>query len=226
MKKTDLVELEKLKVERKRRDINLLKASNSKLYDVKLEEKVFRNRDCVDYLKKEVTKSASRILHVKSGVAITDAINRVEEQKSLTEIRSQFLPKLNKSKSTRTFTKKLSFIDKPEPMPRDLRRAIPSTMEASGGPASPPKFAPFFVTQPPAAAEIQDSLYENAAHHSQFNTQEKTQLTEDMMSMEEGGEYKDVAISAKVHAAHLELQTNSLFDSERAFARISHKMKS
>ena len=114
MKKTDLVELEKLKVERRRRDINLLKASNSKLYDVKLEEKVFRNRDCVDYLKKEVTKSASRILHVKSGVAITDAINRVEEQKSLTEIRSQFLPKLRKSKSVSALTKKLYMTEKPD----------------------------------------------------------------------------------------------------------------
>ena len=80
LKKTDLVEIEKLKNERRRKELCKLKASNSRLYDVKLEEKVFRNRDCVDYLKNEVNKSALRMLHVKSGVNITDAIYRVEEK--------------------------------------------------------------------------------------------------------------------------------------------------
>ena len=109
-----MVELEKLKNERKRKDLGTIKGQNSRLYDVRLEEKVFRNRDCVDYLKKEVSKSATRILHVKSGVPISDAINRVEEQKPLTEIRSQFLPKLRKSKSVSALTKKLYVTEKPD----------------------------------------------------------------------------------------------------------------
>ena len=46
------------------------------------------------------------------------------------------------------------------------------------------------------------------------------------MSFEDGNEYKDVGIAAKVHAAHIESQATSVFDSQRAFARISHKMKS
>ena len=172
LKKNDLVEIEKLKNEKKRKELGKLKASNSRLYDVKLEEKVFRNRDCVDYLKNEVAKSAMRMMHVKSGVAITDAIYRVEEQKPLAEIRSQFLPKLEKAKSTKAFRKKLSVQEKPDPislhMKSDLR--IASTIEASGV-ESILQTAPFFVTQPPV--EHQDSLYENLGHHSLFDNPDK-----------------------------------------------------
>ena len=79
LKKIDPVVVENLKNERKRKELLKLKASNSRLYDVQLEEKVFKNRDCVDYLKNEVHKSTMRMQHVKSGVAITDAIHKVED---------------------------------------------------------------------------------------------------------------------------------------------------
>ena len=47
-----------------------------------------------------------------------------------------------------------------------------------------------------------------------------------MMSNEENADYKDIGISAKVHAANLEFQSKSIFESRRAFAHISHKIKS
>ena len=138
-----------MKNDKKRKELGRLKASNSKLYDVKLEEKVFRNRDCLDYLKNEVTKSALRMSHVKSGVTITDAIYRVEEQKPLAEIVSQCLPKLDEVKSTKAFRKKLSVQEKPDPtslhMKNDLRVNLASTIDVSGV-----GNGRFFVTQPPA----------------------------------------------------------------------------
>lgn len=77
------------------------------------------------------------------------------------------------------------------------------------------------MTQP----EGQDSLYDNLNPHSLFQDAAYIQITEDMMSAE-GEDYRDVGIAAKVHAAHLESQATSIYDSQRAFARISNKFKS
>ena len=129
LKKTDLVEIQQKDNKKKEKELGRLKYKNSKLYDITLEEKVFRNRDCVEYLKNEVKKSANRMLHVKSGVSITDAIYRVEEQKPLPEIKPSFLPKLAnvKSETNCTFDKRnsINLVCYPQ---NDIKVSLPSTI--------------------------------------------------------------------------------------------------
>ena len=137
------------------------------------------------------------------------------------------MPKLEKAKTTKAFKKKLSIQEKPTPISLHLKSdlRIQSTIDETGPATSILQNAPFFVTQP--HQEAQDSLYENVGRHSFFDVPDKTQITEDITSVEEeGNDYKDVGIAAKVHAAHLESQNTCIHDSYRAFARISHKMKS
>jgi len=52
---------------------------NGVLYDKNLNELSFKMRDNGDFLRKEVSKSALRIQAVKSGIYVSDAISKVED---------------------------------------------------------------------------------------------------------------------------------------------------
>ena len=56
------------------------------LYDKNLNEKTFKMRDNGDFLRKEVNKSALRIQAVKSGIYVSDAIAKIENDVPYPEI--------------------------------------------------------------------------------------------------------------------------------------------
>jgi len=56
------------------------------LYDKTLNELSFKMRDNGDFLRKEVSKSALRIQAVKSGIYVSDAIAKIEEDIPYPEI--------------------------------------------------------------------------------------------------------------------------------------------
>ena len=101
------------------------------------------------------------------------------------------MPKLEKVKSENTFGSKKKSVQE-KLLKSDLKVNVTSTVEISGV-----KDTEFFMTQPNGEP---DSIYHDQnGYHSLYDPE----ITEDMIS-QEGDDYRDVGMAAKVHAAHLE----------------------
>lgn len=81
--------------EAKKQELLATKRKYGQLYDGKIDELAFKNRDNGEFLRKEVSKSQMRMQAVKSGIYVQDAITKVEVEHTYPPIISRYVTEAN-----------------------------------------------------------------------------------------------------------------------------------